>query len=277
MLHEIYPNVFNNRYLNSQDIKDDDFILIYKNNSILLVKYNSSFIIPQKKDLINLIAFNNFTFAFSLNENSCFIVYETFDLSNDFKWEDIFALRYNSIKEIAWIGNVGHQLFNWYGDNKFCGRCGEKTEKKDTERALICKNCENVIYPKISPAVIVAITCKNKILLAKGHNRKINYYSLIAGFVEIGETFEEAVKREVKEEIGLDITNIKYYKSQPWPFSNSIMIGYFADGDDSQKISIDKSEILEADWFSFDNLPNHSPNLSIAGEMIEYLKQNNNY
>lgn len=274
MLNDIFPNICNNRYLNESNIDNDDYILIYKDAHILLINSdNNGFITPQKKDLIDLIDFSSAVFAFSLNDKNCFIIFEDFNINSDnFIYEEIFKLRYYNQKEIAWIGNLGYQLYNWYNENRFCGKCGNKTDRKDSERAIICKECGNIVYPKISPAVIVAISCKNRVLLARGRNRKINFYSLIAGFVEIGETFEEAVKREVKEETGLDVFNLKYYKSQPWPISNSIMIGYFAEADDTQTISIDENELLEVDWFSFDNLPNHAPNLSIAGEMIEYLK-----
>ncbi len=277
MLHELSPNIFNNKYSNINAVQDDDFVLIYNKNNILLKKINDEFSIPQKKDVKNLLKFDNITFAFSLNKNNCFIVYENIDLNDEYKYEDIFTLRYHKRKEIAWIGNVGHQLFNWYNDNKFCGKCGNKTHLKEDERAIGCDCCNNIVYPKISPAVIVAITCNDKILLAKGINRRINFYSLIAGFVEVGETFEEAVKREVKEETGLDVFNLKYYKSQPWPFSSSMMIGFFANADDKQKISIDTNELTEANWFTRNNLPFHSPDISIAGEMIEYFDKNGNY
>jgi NAD+ diphosphatase len=126
-----------------------------------------------------------------------------------------------------------------------------------------------IVYPKISPAIIVAIICRNKILLARNSSFPGSWYSLVAGYVDIGESLEEAVTREVKEEVGLDIRNIRYYKSQPWPFSGSMMVGFVADADEDQTISIDMKEIAEAAWFQRGKLPNHSLNVSIAGEMIE--------
>ena len=110
------------------------------------------------------------------------------------------------------------------------------------------------MYPKISPAIIVAITCKNKILLAKGRHYKGDIYSLIAGYVDIGESIEETVAREVKEEVELDIKNLKYFKSQPWPFSASVMLGFTAEADDTQQIVIEEAEIKEAGWFERGNL-----------------------
>jgi NAD+ diphosphatase len=161
---------------------------------------------------------------------------------------------------------------NWYSTNRYCGKCGSKTVQKKDERALVCENCATVIYPKISPAVIVAITCNDRILLARGKNYRGNFYSLIAGYVDIGESQEEALAREVREEIGIEIKNINYYKSQPWPFSGSIMIGYFAEADDTQPIRIDEKEIAEAGWFTKESLPVHATNFSIAGELIEVFK-----
>lgn len=126
-----------------------------------------------------------------------------------------------------------------------------------------------MIYPKISPAIIVAIVCGNNILLARGSNFRGSWYSLIAGYADVGESLEDTVKREVKEEVGLDVRNIRYYKSQPWPLSGSMMIGFVAEADDHQPVSVDRREIAEAAWFTRGRLPEYSMRLSIAGEMIE--------
>ena len=116
---------------------------------------------------------------------------------------------------------------------------------------------------------IIAIVCNDKLLLARNANFRGNWYSLIAGYADVGESLEETLAREVKEEVGLDVSNIRYYKSQPWPLSGSMMIGFIAEADDQQPITIDNKEIVEAAWFTRGNLPNHPPTLSIAGEMIE--------
>ena len=170
------------------------------------------------------------------------------------------------------MGSVGYQLMNWHNNNRYCGRCGSKTILKKEERATVCPGCSLVTFPKISPAVIVAITCNNKILLAKGKNYKGDFYALIAGYVDVGETIEETVVREVKEEVGLDIRNLKYYKSQPWPFSASLMLGFTAEADDTQPIILDENEIKEAGWFSRDNLPAHVSGISISGDLITALE-----
>jgi NAD+ diphosphatase len=130
-----------------------------------------------------------------------------------------------------------------------------------------------MVYPKISPAIIVAIVCNDKILLAHSNNFPGKWYSLIAGYTDIGESLEEAVMREVKEEVGLEVKNIRYYKSQPWPFSSSMMIGFFAEADDAQRIQTDNKEISHAAWFNRGNLPDHPAQISIAGEMIDKFEQ----
>lgn len=158
---------------------------------------------------------------------------------------------------------------NWYGRNRFCGTCGSRTRHKTDERALSCPECGATVYPRISPAIIVAITCNNKILLARSPHFPAGFHSLIAGYVDIGESLEETVIREVKEEVGLDVRNIRYYKNQPWPLSGSMMVGFFAEADETQPISINTKEISEAAWFTRGNLPQYPLKISIAGEMIE--------
>ena len=127
-------------------------------------------------------------------------------------------------------------LAGWYGVNRFCGRCGTRTTRSNTERAICCPSCGNTIYPKICPAVIVGTIKrgetkdKDQMLLTK-YNRGIEYYALVAGFTEIGETFEETVAREVMEETGISVKNIQYYKSQPWGVADDILAGFICEAD----------------------------------------------
>ena len=114
----------------------------------------------------------------------------------------------------------------------------------------------------------MAITCKGRILLARGKHYLFNFYSLIAGYVDVGETLEQAVVREAKEEVGLDVTNVRYFGNQPWPFSGSQMIGFFAEADEKQPMVICEDELHDAKWFTIDNLPEIPGAISIAGEMI---------
>ena len=274
MIHEIFPHQFDNHFIITDNIAEDDYILHYNEKSLLLKINGDEFQLPTKKDVSDIFDTTESTFLFSLNGVRCFLVWNATRLIDDrFVYKEINSFRTLNPREIAWICIVGFQLNNWYLENKFCGKCGTKTAEKPDERAIICPNCNTVVFPKISPAIIVAILCKDKILLAHNSNFEQKRYSLVAGYVDVGETLEETVMREVKEEVGLDVKNIRYYKSQPWAFSGSMMIGFTAEADDTQPIRPDNVEITEADWFSRENLPNHPPKISIAGEMIDKFKK----
>jgi NAD+ diphosphatase len=278
MIHDIYPHRFSNQYLANRSIGETDYILHYQENTLLLKAKGEELTIPQKKDFPDISDKMESVFLFSLNEVPCFLVWD--DLKADesqFEYKDIGFFRTTNQKEIAWVSIVGLHLRNWYNQNKFCGKCGSKTQHKNDERAMVCPSCNTVVYPKISPAIIVAIISNDKILLAHNANFVGNWYSLIAGYVDVGETLEETLVREVKEEVGLDVWNIRYYKSQPWALSGSMMIGYIAEADESQAICIDGKEITDAAWFSRGNLPGHPSTISIAGEMIEKFERGELY
>lgn len=153
--------------------------------------------------------------------------------------------------------------------HKYCGQCGSQMHKVSWEMAMHCHNCQHRCYPRVSPCIIVSIYRDNEILLAMGTRHKdIGMYSTLAGFVESGESLEEAVHREVKEEVGVNIKNIRYFDSQAWPFPHSIMVGYIAEHA-SGAINIDDDEICDANWYQIDQLPKIPPTFSIAGRLIE--------
>lgn len=139
--------------------------------------------------------------------------------------------------------------------------------KAQKQRALICQNCGHTIYPSIAPVVMVAVVNEDKLLLTKYSDRFLPQWVLISGFVEIGETLEEAAKREVFEETGVHIKNLKYFGNQPWGFSDSIIVGYIADLDGSDEINIDTKELAAAAWHRRSNLPKELTNISIAYEL----------
>ena len=270
MIHEIFPHKFNNEFIITENIEEDDFIFHFNGNSLLLRTIGDDFAIPRKKEIAGISESTEKTFLFTLNNISCFLIWDCPKIENSpFTYKEVSFFRTFKQQEIAWASIVGYQLMSWYSQNKFCGKCGSKTIEKTDERAIICPDCGTMVFPKISPAIIVAITCNDKILLAHNSNFSSNWYSLVAGYADIGESLEETVIREVKEEVGLNVKNICYYKSQPWPFSGSMMIGFFAEADDTQPICVDHKEITDAAWYSRGNLPNHPPNISIAGEMID--------
>jgi NAD+ diphosphatase len=173
-------------------------------------------------------------------------------------------------EDIFLLAGRAFQIVDWNRMNKFCGKCGTPTETQQKELAKRCSSCGSVFYPRISPAVIVAVVRGDEILLAHNKNFKKNWYSVIAGFVEPGETFEDCVKREVMEEVGIRVKNIKYFASQPWPFPNSLMIGFIAEYE-SGEINVDGEEIDDAAWYEYSNLPQRPTKSSIAGRLIEFV------
>lgn len=270
MIQDIFPHSFNNHFNAGAKPSANDFILIFDDNAVLLKISENEISLPCRGELDFLAPYNSGIFLFTLDNNACFLVFDKIHINNDkFILENISFFRTASQQEIAWVCIAALHLRNWYVQNRFCGNCGKELSHKIDERAMQCLDCGNIVYPKISPAVIVAIVCGDKILLARNSIFPGAWFSLIAGFVDVGETLEETVVREVKEETGLDVKNIRYYKSQPWPLSSSLMVGFVAEADDSQQLEIDTNELAEAMWFKKGNLPEHPRNISIAGEMIE--------
>ena len=159
-------------------------------------------------------------------------------------------------------------IAEWDAHHRFCGRCGQPTELVPGERARRCPACRTPFYPRISPAVIVLVTRGDAMLLARAAGFPEPFFSTLAGFVEPGESLEETLMREVGEEVGIEIHNIRYFGSQPWPFGRSLMIGFTAEHA-AGEIRIDGQEIVEAGWFTVDDLPRLPPRLSIARQLID--------
>ncbi len=165
-------------------------------------------------------------------------------------------------------------LLAWDRDHRFCGRCGGPTARSATERARVCGACGWSVYPRLSPAVIVLVERDGKALLARNARTQMPFFSTLAGFVEVGETLEETVAREIREEAGIEVGDLRYFGSQPWPFSNSLMIGFTARWV-SGELAPDPTEILDAQWFAPDALPVVPPRLSIARALIDDFVQRN--
>jgi len=178
---------------------------------------------------------------------------------------------YNILDEdIFLLAGKAVQIVNWDRTHQYCGRCGHKTDTIQDERAKKCPACGLIGYPRLSPAVITAVLKENKILLSHNRSFRNNIHSIIAGFVEPGETLEECVEREILEEVGIQVKNIKYFSSQPWPFPNSLMIGFTAEYK-SGEISVDGKEISEAGWYDVNSLPELPPKMSIAREIVDWF------
>lgn len=174
-------------------------------------------------------------------------------------------------EELFWAAGRAFQIVNWERTHLFCSRCGTLTRDKTDELAKECTACGYISYPVMSPAIIVAVVRDSKLLLARNQSRPFKFYSVLAGFVEAGESLEACVQREVMEEVGIAVKNIAYFGSQPWPFPNSLMIAFTAEYADGE-IQVDGKEIAEADWFSASHLPEIPGKISIAWQLIQWFK-----
>lgn len=170
-------------------------------------------------------------------------------------------------------GATAWHLFVWYRANRYCGVCGSRLVHDDKERMMRCPDCGNMVFPKIAPAVIVAVTDGDRILMTKYAGREYKRYALIAGFTEIGETIEETVAREVMEETGIHVRNISYYKSQPWGFDSNLLLGYFCELDGDGTIRMDERELSVAEWMDYRDMPDYHEGLSLTEEMMNVFKE----
>jgi len=176
---------------------------------------------------------------------------------------------FGQLDEITWtVAGRAVQLVDWDRTHQFCGRCGTPTQHSTADRSKQCPSCGLLAYPRLAPAVITLVERGDEVLLARGINFNMPMYSCLAGFVEAGETLEEAVEREIFEEVGVRVRDVRYRQSQPWPFPHSLMLGFRATWE-SGDIKIDPTEITDAQWFARDALPMVPGGISIAGRLIE--------
>ena len=170
------------------------------------------------------------------------------------------------------IAFTAYHLWRWYADNRFCGRCGRPLSFKHNERALICPKCGNVVYPRINPAVIVGVTNGDKLLITR-YKIGFAHNALVAGFTEIGETLEQTVAREVMEETGIRVKNIRYYKSQPWGMAQDVLTGFYCDVDGDTEIKMDDVELKFAEWIKREDIELQPNDLSLTNEMMKMFKE----
>ncbi|MBQ9968416.1 MAG: NAD(+) diphosphatase [Oscillospiraceae bacterium] len=209
-----------------------------------------------------------YRYLFRMQERDYYLWMGEPETCEGFGYENARALRQLQSKDVCFAVMTARHLYNWYRSNRFCGRCGTRTAHDTKERMLLCPHCGNMIYPKISPAVIVAITDGDRLLLSKYAGRSYTRYALIAGYTEIGETIEQTVEREVMEEVGLRVKNLRYYKSQPWGVDGNVLMGFFCDLDGDDTVHLDETELALAEWHQRDALPAHDDGISLTREMI---------
>lgn len=272
MLQDITPHHLYNQYQN-KCVKAGSRILHFNNRNVYIAREKDDILrLPIYEEIkkIKEVSEEKLQYLFSIEEEEYFLLMDLNSLqeANGFGYETVRTLRQIISKEVCFAVMTAYHLYVWYDANRFCGRCGDATIHDEKERMLRCPKCGNMIFPKIAPAVIVAVLDGDRILMTKYAGRAYKHYALIAGFTEIGETAEETVAREVMEEVGLKVKNIRYYKSQPWGVDSNLLLGFFADLDGEDKVSLDETELAEAEWFTREEMPAHDDGISLTREMM---------
>lgn len=228
--------------------------------------------VPQLEDFdATGVPYRSRHFLGEVNGQPCFAVEidDEHSPSEPFFLQDMRRLAMEVGEELFMLAGRALQIIKWHRDHQFCGRCGHATEDHPSDRAKVCSACGHRSYPRISPSMIVLVTRGDEVLLGRSPNWPENMFSTLAGFIEPGETIEQAVHREVYEEVGIAVKNLEYQASQPWPFPHSLMIGFYAEYDGGQ-IKVDGEEICEAHWFPVNQLPRIPPVGSISRYLIDH-------
>ena len=283
MLQDLAFGKMENAFRAIQPVAEDIVVCMKDSNILVKRDKNDALTLPTCREVLAWSEANNWSswgedrlqYVFRLQDVNYFIWMGEAGESGDseYAYEPARTLRQLTSKHICFAAMTAWHLFVWYRNNRFCGRCGSKTEHDHKERMMRCPNCGNMIFPRINPAVIVAVTDGDKLLLTKYAGRAYSRYALIAGFTEIGETAEETVAREVMEEVGLHVKNIRYYKSQPWGVDGNILMGFYCDLDGDGTIRLDQTELALGEWYDRDNLPAHDDGISLTREMIRVFEE----
>lgn len=275
MIQNIAPHRFSNEYCLAPPDRDS-YLLCYRGREVLMgrdAKGNLLFPTFGEMELYNDGLYEDYIYLFSLDEKRYYMGKNlNYGPLLIYQMQNLETFRTAGPRHLAFAGITGAQLYRWYTSRRFCGCCGKAMKQDKKERMMYCAECGNREYPKIMPAVIVGITHGNRILLSKYANRDFKKYALIAGFAEIGESIEETVRREVMEEVGLRVKNLRYYKSQPWAFTDTVLMGFFAELEGGEEITLDREELAMAQWFEREEIPVKEQSLSLTNEMILSFK-----
>ena len=278
MIQDIAPHKYDITY-RTVPPEADDIMLIYRKDGLLCRIEDGVVSYPRVDEIATLVlqVYEKAKFLFRI-DNHDYYELRSPEIEPFGGWD--YATR-NTLRPLTpgWLvfaGITGFQIHDWYSAAKFCGRCGTKLQAPGNERAMACPQCGRVQYPQICPSVIVGVTDGDRLLLTKyapnhsSHRR----YALVAGYTEIGESFEDTVRREVMEEVGLRVKNIRYYASQPWSFSGALLAGFFCDVDGSTEITLDENELSVAQWLHRSEIPESSadPSISLTGTMMKAFK-----
>ena len=277
MLQDMEFGRLENEFRNISACPEDTIVCFHAGQVLLRRDADDSLTLPTLAQMANWQTPNAPRYIFRMQTQNYFLWTDDAPADPDggFRYEPVRMLRQLKSKEICYAVMTAWHLYNWYRCNRICGCCGTPTEHDSKERMLRCPSCGNMIFPRISPAVIVAVTDGDRLLLSKYAGRAYTRYALLAGYAEIGETIEQTVHREVMEEVGLQVKNLRYYKSQPWGVDGNILMGFFCDLEGSDVIHIDETELSMADWYDRKALPAQDDGISLTREMIRVFEEGN--
>ena len=281
MLQDLAFGKLYNEFKNVQPSKDD-VVVCFQGNSVLIKRNPDNSLELPRYSQVSCWEKNwqqwreeQYRYVFQMQDVSYFLWMGEAGVCPDaaYAYESTRQLRQLTSKEVCFAVMTAWHLFAWYRNNRFCGCCGTATVHDTKERMMRCPECGNMIFPRISPAVIIAVTDGDRLLLSKYAGRSFTRYALLAGYTEIGETLEETVQRETMEEVGLKVKNIRYYKSQPWGVDGNVLMGFYCDLDGSQEIHLDRTELALAEWHHRSALPAHDDGISLTREMIRVFEE----
>ena len=281
MIHEILPHKLDNQF-DCRNPKPTDYLIRYDGAKTLLKK-DATYAIPRVSELLELegktLADFEGHYLFSI-DNTAFFLDDSNASQTDQTppppagYEYMVSRTFRNMSPVERLGGAtAAHLAHWESQNRFCGKCGHPMTRGEKERSVVCPKCGNVVYPRISPVVIVAVRNGDKLLMAHNIDNPNPRLFLISGFVEIGESLEQAVHREVLEEAGIKVKNIRYFGSQPWPFSDSLIAGFTAELDGDDTIHMQEAELSEATWVHREDIPEYETDVSISCCLIENFRR----
>lgn len=271
MIQDIYPEHYAVEYQIKQP-KADDCVFAFKTRSLFGKLTEDHRLLCPTVDKLSEKQIEDLQYLFQIGSQSYYL-YDGILKIEGYTYENIGKIRSLTHMKEAFSAMTAYHLYVWYDSHRFCGKCGQRMRLMTKERAVYCPSCGLRSYPVIAPAVIIGVVDGDNILITRYAGREYTGVALLAGFCEIGESAEDTVRREVMEEVGLKIKNIRYFGSQPWGVDSNLLLGYFAEVDGSTEICMDTQELREAVWMPREKLKPAKNLMSLTMTMIEAFRK----
>ncbi|WP_018989896.1 NAD(+) diphosphatase [Aromatoleum toluclasticum] len=257
-------------HLSPDPLADDDLCFVFRNNALLVFAGEGDTRVPARSEPGGLDPAGPQHYVGQLAGRHCYAapVAQEAPAPEGMEWRDLRSLFGRLDETVFGVAGRAIQIVQWDLTHRYCGRCGTATEPHAGERSRVCPGCGMVHYPRLAPAMMALVRRGDELLLARSPHFPEGMFSALAGFVEPGESLEQTLAREVREEVGIEIANVRYFGSQPWPFPHSLMIAFVADYAGGE-LALQADEIEAADWFTIDRLPRLPHRMSIARWLID--------